>query len=145
MRNPILYTILVTIHLAGLCPGFSFAQDSVRELRNIMIIRDEKVDLLVSKHILINQNREGIPGYRIQIFFDSGTNSKTNAQGIYDGFRAKYPDIAVYLTFKAPNYKVRVGDFRTRLDAQRFLMEISTEYPNAWIIPEQINMPKVEP
>lgn len=145
MRTVIIYiNFLFLLILTGLTPVVSYAQDSIRELRNIRIIQDEKVDLLVSKHIRINQNRNGISGFRIQIFFDSGTNSKTNAQGIYEGFRAKYPDIVAYLTFKAPNYKVRVGDFRTKLDAQRFLNEIVTEYPNAWIIPEQISLPKVE-
>jgi hypothetical protein len=146
MRKSIVHiNFLFLIILTGVRPGFSLAQDSIIELKNIRIIQDEKVDLLLSKHIRINQNRDGIPGFRIQIFFDSGTNSKTNAQGIYEGFRAKYPDVAAYLTFKAPNYKVRVGDFRTKLDAQRFLNEINPEYPNAWIIPEQISLPKVEP
>ena len=146
MRNVFVHiSIIVLLILTGFSPGFASAQNSFRELKNIRIIQDEKVDLLVSKHVRINQNRNGISGFRIQIFFDSGTNSKTNAQGIYEGFRAKYPDVAAYLTFKAPNYKVRVGDFRTKLDAQRFLNEINTEYPNAWIIPEQINLPKVEP
>ena len=146
MRKAIFHiNFLSFLLLTGLSPGFAFAQDSIRELKNIRIIEDEKVDLLVSKHIRINQNRNGISGFRIQIFFDSGTNSKTNAQGIFEGFRAKYPDVTAYLTFKAPNYKVRVGNFRTKLDAQRFLNEIITEYPNAWIIPEQISLPKVEP
>ncbi len=111
---------------------------------NVRIIQDDRVDLLVSKHIQINQNRKGINGFRIQIFFDSGNNSKTSAQAIYTGFTVKYPDIPAYLSFKAPNYKVRVGDFRTRLDAQRFLNEIITEYPGAWIIEDLINLPKVE-
>jgi len=57
---------------------------------------------------------------------------------------AKYPDVGTYLTFKTPNYKVRIGDFRTKLDAQRFLNEIIADYPNAWIIEDQINLPKVE-
>jgi hypothetical protein len=95
----------------------------------------------VRKHIQINQNRKGMDGYRIQIFFDSGNNSKTKAQSIYEGFKAKYPDVRAYLSFKSPNYKVRVGDFRSRLDAQRFLNDINNEYPNAWIIADQINLP----
>jgi hypothetical protein len=98
----------------------------------------------VSKHIQINQNRKGIDGFRIQIFFDSGNNSKTRAKSVYESFLAKYPNIGTYLTFKTPNYKVRVGDFRTKLDAQRFLNGILTDYPNAWIIEDQINLPKVE-
>ena len=121
-----------------------FAQDSAKGKGKVQIIQDEKVDLLVSKHIQINQNRKGIDGYRIQIFFDSGNNSKTKAQSIYEGFKAKYPDVKAYLSFKSPNYKVRVGDYRTRLDAQRFLNEILVEYPNAWIIADLINLPNVE-
>ena len=69
-----------------------------KEKGHIQIIQDEKVDLLVSKHIQINQNKKGIEGYRIQIFFDSGNNSKTKAQSIYEGFKAKYPDIRAYLS-----------------------------------------------
>jgi hypothetical protein len=110
----------------------------------VKIIQDDRVDLLVSKHIQINQNRKGIDGFRIQIFFDSGNNSKTNAVAIYTGFTTKYPDVPAYLSFKAPNYKVRIGDFRTRLDAQRMLNEIIGEYPGAWIIEDLINLPKVD-
>jgi SPOR domain len=120
------------------------AQDKGTGKGNVQIIQDEKVDLLVSKHIQINQNRKGIEGFRIQIFFDSGNNSKTKAESIYEGFKAKYPEMGAYLSFKSPNYKVRVGDFRTRLDAQRFLNEIITEYPNAWIIADMIKLPNVD-
>jgi len=52
--------------------------------------------------------------------------------------------VRAYLTFKAPNYKVRVGDFRTKLDAQRFLIELTADYPNAFIITDQINLPKTD-
>ena len=98
----------------------------------------------MSKHIQINQNRKGIDGYRIQIFFDSGNNSKTKAQSIYEIFKSRYPEVGAYLSFKSPNYKVRIGDFRSRLDAQRFLNQIIEEYPNAWIIADEINLPNIE-
>jgi hypothetical protein len=140
-------TFLIGVVLSSLfsLPVLSlFSQEARKDSGNIHLIQDDKVDLLVIKHIQINQNRKGIDGFRIQIFFDSGNNSKTRAQSIYETVLAKYPNIGTYLTFKAPNYKVRVGDFRTRLDAQRFLNEILTDYPNAWIIEDQINLPKVE-
>jgi hypothetical protein len=135
----IVFTLLFLVQATSL-----FSQEARKDSGNIRLIQDDKVDLLVSKHIQINQNRKGIDGFRIQIFFDSGNNSKTRAKSIYESFLAKYPNIGTYLTFKTPNYKVRVGDFRTRLDAQRFLNEIITDYPNAWIIEDQINLPKVE-
>jgi hypothetical protein len=147
MNRIFILKILVQVVIFFLLSGLSlmsFAQEKEKEKGHIQIIQDDRVDLLVSKHIQLNQNRKNMEGYRIQIFFDSGNNSKTKAQSIYEGFRAKYPDIGAYLSFKSPNYKVRIGDFRTQLDAQRFLNEIIDEYPNAWIIADMINLPKAE-
>ncbi|HNW74677.1 MAG TPA: SPOR domain-containing protein [Bacteroidales bacterium] len=109
------------------------------------IVQDERVDQLVEKHIRINQNLKTIDGFRIQVFSDSGNNSKTKAQATQDELSARYPQMGVYLTFKSPNYKVRIGDFRSRLDAQRFLNELAPDYPNAFIITDQINIPKIDP
>jgi hypothetical protein len=141
-------TIFIGLLIAFFLTGqflISYCQEIKKDSGIIKIIQDDKVDLLVSKHIRINQGSQGIDGYRIQIFFDSGNNSKTNAKGVYESFIAKFPDVKAYLSFKTPNYKVRVGDFRTKLDAQRFLNEILTDYPNAWITADQINLPDVKP
>lgn len=110
----------------------------------IHIFGDPRIEQLIQKHILINETREGIPGYRIQIFFDSGTNSKLKAQVVCDDFRARFPDFVVYLNFISPNYKVRVGDFRTRLDAVRSLQQFLFDYPNAYVVSDLIKFPKIE-
>ena len=136
--------IFATLVVAMFIP-FSLTMAQTSGTTRTQVVQDDRVSLLVSKHILINQNLKGIPGYRIQIFFDSGNNSKTKAQGIYEEFISKYPGIGAYLSFKSPNYKVRIGDFRTRLDARRFLNEIIVIYPNAWITDDLINLPKVQP
>lgn len=114
----------------------------IAQTTNGEVICDPAISGLVSKHIQVNQNRQGISGYRIQIFFDSGNNSKTRGQSVYETFSARYPDVTAYLTFKAPNYKVRVGDFRTRLDAVRFLQQILPDYPGAYVITDHIHLPK---
>ena len=106
------------------------------------IVQDSRVDVLVNKHIRINESLNKLEGFRIQLFSDSGNNSKNKAQAVRDEIQSRYPLIGVYLTFKSPNYKVRVGDFRTKLDAQRFLIELTGDYPNAFIIADQINLPK---
>ncbi len=106
------------------------------------IIQDSRVDELVKKHIQINQVLKTMDGFRIQVFSDSGNNSKNKAQASQEEFQVKFPGMGVYLTFKSPNYKVRIGDFRTKLDAQRFLIELTADYPNAFIIADQINLPK---
>jgi len=107
----------------------------------VTVIQDPAIEQLVQKHIAYNASASGIPGFRIQIFFDSGTNSKVKAASVYDEFRMLYPDTQAYLTFVSPNYKVRAGDFRSRLDAYRFLQLIQPDYPNAYVVADQILLP----
>ena len=111
---------------------------------NIEIVQDSRVEALVNKHIQINQRLNTMDGFRIQVFSDSGTNSKNKAQSVQEEFQTRFSGMGVYLSFKSPNYKVRIGDFRTRLDAQRFLIELTADYPNAFIIADQINLPKTD-
>jgi hypothetical protein len=136
MKHTVLHILLF---LALFTSGFAAeAQQS-----SVEVIRDPAIDAMVAKHILVNEHLNGIPGYRIQIFFDSGNNSKTRGQSAYETFSARFPDMPAYLTFKAPNYKVRVGDFRTRLDAVRFLQQVLPDYPGAYVISDQIHLPRV--
>jgi len=126
---------------------FSMAQNNVAG--NIEIIQDTRIDTLIQKHVSINEyliakeNHNGIKGYRIQIFFDSGNNSKNNATEIIEAFSKRYHNIETYISFREPYYRVRVGDFRTKLEAEGFLKKIIFRYPNAWIIKDDINFPKL--
>jgi hypothetical protein len=142
MKRPVRIALLVISALLPFAPLFAQQADSA--LKKTEIIRDERVDQLVQKHIQVNQAIATMDGFRIQVFSDSGVNSKAKAQAVYDEVMLKYPGNGVYLTFKSPNYKVRIGDFRTKLDAQRFLIELTLDYPNAFIITDQINLPKTD-
>jgi predicted ATP-dependent Lon-type protease len=110
-----------------------------------VITQDARINTLVDKHISFNENRESISGFRVQIFFDSGNNSKNRAITAMDEFKAKYSKVSAYLMFQEPNYKIRVGDFRNRMDAQRFLHKITDEYSNAFIVKDnEINYPNLD-
>ena len=134
--------LLVFILLLGSSSLFGQAYDPATGKTEI--IQDARIDILVKKHIQINQALATMDGFRIQLFSDSGNNSKNKAQAVHDEFQSRYPRTGVYLSFKSPNYKVRVGDFRTKLDAQRFLIELTGDYANAFIIADQINLPKTD-
>jgi hypothetical protein len=109
--------------------------------QNIVIVQDPKISNLVQEHRNATTKIDYIEGYRIQIFFDSGNNSKSNADVAKSKFSTQYPDVPIYLSFKEPNFKVRVGDFRTRNEARGFLKQISIEYPNAFVIKDEIKLP----
>ena len=132
----------VLVFIAGLRSGF--AQEVSKDSGSVTIYQDKLVDELVQKQIKLSVAGSNEDGYRIQIFTDSGNNSKTKAQSAMDEFLAKYPEMKAYLVFKSPNYKVKIGDFRSRLDAIRYLNRISAEFPNAFIISDLINLPQIE-
>ena len=119
--------------------GFAFSQNAAE---NNNVERDPRVDRLVEKHRQFNQANPGVDGFRVQIFFDSGNNSKKAAQTSRERFMENYPDIPAYLTFKAPYYRVRVGDFRTKLESEGFLFQLSTVYPNAFTVPDRVLIEK---
>ena len=113
----------------------------------LTVIQDDKIYTLLARYeedhlkLLENNENKGITGYRVQIFFDSGNYSGDRADRVKKEFEKKYYDIPAYITWKAPNYRVRVGDFRTRLDAEKYLKRINRIYPNAWVIKDKINFP----
>lgn len=112
--------------------------------QNIIIQQDNKILELIELHQKANLRINYLDGYRVQIFFDSGANSHKNANRTKTNFASKYPEVPVYLIFKEPNFRVRVGDFRTRHEARGFLVKIIAEYPNAFVIKDQINFPALE-
>ena len=94
----------------------------------IIVKGDVAVTQMVEKHIELNSKVKTIPGFRVQIAAFSGANSKTSAFDLRDRFMLDYPTVQAYIVFDEPNFKVKVGDFRTRLEAYAFLQQIKEVY-----------------
>ncbi len=76
-------------------------------------------------------------GFRVQIFLgDHRTAEETKR-----AFLQKNPETPVYLSWLAPNFRLRVGDLRTRLEAERLLRDLRAVYPGSYIVPDDIEMP----
>ncbi len=81
-------------------------------------------------------------GYRVEIFFSSDLNARQRAQQIKGEFLSSFPETNVYITYLSPDFKVRVGDFRTRNDALKLMKEIQGRFPKAFVVPDLIEIPK---
>jgi hypothetical protein len=92
-------------------------------------------------HIQNNRKRDGIEGYRIEIFSNSSLNAKELALDKKVKFLSKYPENNVHVIFSAPVFKVRIGDFRTKKEALETYKKIQKDYPGAFIVPDVINFP----
>lgn len=114
------------------------------QAQNVVVSQNPKIEQLVEDHKTVNAKIAVIEGFRIQIFFDSGNNSRSNAETAKQKFSSQHPAVQAYLTFKEPNFRVRVGDFRTRNEARGFLKQIILDYPNAFVIKDEIKLPPLK-
>ncbi len=103
------------------------------------------VDSLVALHMTYGRAFPEFPGYRIQLMMESGNHALTEAQELTVEFSEQHPDVGTYITFREPYYRVRVGNFRTRLEAENFLSQITRKYPSAWVIQDDIVIPSLSP
>lgn len=105
---------------------------------NVKFDIETGIEEVEEAHLAAWQKVEKVEGYRIQLIAVAGTNSKKNAQKVLDEFSFLFPEIAVYLSYSEPNFRVRAGNFRTRLDALRVLGIIRQLYPGAFIVKDKI-------
>ena len=104
--------------------------------KGVVIIKDKKIDALIQNKS--NVKRISTSGYRVQIYFSTNKNELND---IRLKFIKSYPRIETYITYDAPNYFLRVGDFADRNDAEKFKKEIFREFPENFIVKCGINLP----
>uniref|UniRef100_UPI00321652DF SPOR domain-containing protein n=1 Tax=uncultured Draconibacterium sp. TaxID=1573823 RepID=UPI00321652DF len=110
-------------------------------MEEVDVVRDARLDKMLKWHVEKNKKREGMDGYRVEIFFSSRLDAKEESLAIKTEFLSEYPDHAVHIKFVAPNFRVRVGDFRTKNEAWRLYKQIQRNYPAAFIVPDVIDFP----
>jgi len=96
----------------------------------ITISQDQKFEYLLSEKRKINTSVTNTDKFKIQIFY--GENQQ--ARKMLNQFKQAYKDLDGTIVFSSPNYKVLVGSFRNRIDADRTRLEIIKEYPNALVV-----------
>ena len=89
-----------------------------------------------------NNASKKLTGYRIRVYFDNGQNARARSEAIARSVSNTYPGIGVYRTFESPNYKVSVGDFRTKDEALKVFHSLKASYPTALLLKETINYPR---
>ena len=116
---------------------FVFASNLFAQEGKVSLIQDWRLEKLVNKQVEINLAKRKINGFRIQIHFGI---QREPAKEIKSKFLLKYPETEAYEIYKQPNFKIRVGDFRTKLDAFRFLKQIQVDFPNSFIVADEIQL-----
>jgi hypothetical protein len=100
------------------------------------VVKDSRIDEKIQ-----NKAQKQLLGYRVQICFDS---DKTLVDQMRAKFISQYPKIDTYITFDAPNFNLKVGDFRTQIEAEKLKEKIVADYSITITHKELINLPRVD-
>lgn len=119
-RKKALYTLLLLISACNIN-----AQD-----QNITVNQDPKFEQLLNEKRKINASISVNDSYKIQIF--SGKSEE--AKKTLTDFKQEFKNIDGTIIFNTPNYKVMVGNFKSRIEAEKNLVEIKRRYKNVFLI-----------
>ncbi|MBE7645026.1 SPOR domain-containing protein [Tenacibaculum finnmarkense] len=84
---------------------------------------------LIAKKRTYNKNNG--TGYRIQLY----NGLETKAKSLRNRFRLEYPGVFTKITYDQPDWKTQVGDYRTKLQADRALNKIREKFNGSIVIP----------
>ena len=91
---------------------------------------DPKIDQVLKEKRKLNTGLFLNEGYKIQIFYGNSEESKKKLQE----FKREFKDLDGTIIFNSPNYKVWIGNFKTRIEVERAMLDIKKKYPTALII-----------
>lgn len=113
----------------------------------VEVIKDPRIDSIIARRLLPTKSALGKIGnssgygYRVQFFISPNRNEIYSKQA---AFNQLFPDLRTYIIYQEPNYKIKAGDFRTRLEAQKLMRDIRPQFPTLFLVSEKINLPKLE-
>lgn len=107
-----------------------FSAKSLAQTATLTVNRDLRIqELLTLKKDLEKENKL-TDGYTIQLYY--GELDKANQ--ILRKYRGNFANWPASIEYETPNYKVWAGNFSTRIEAERVLMEIHEQFSAAFIL-----------
>jgi hypothetical protein len=115
----------LTIIIIGFCNLKIIAQN-----QNVEVIQNPKFEQLLNEKRKLNTSIIINDYYKIQIFSGDSDSAKNNL----NAFKQEFKTIDATIVFYTPNYKVWVGNFKSRIEAERNLIKIKKKFTNVLLI-----------
>jgi len=122
----------------GLFFGSALQAQAQLESGYVTINSDNGIDQLMLRYKKHNEGKT-IPGYRVQIF----SGKRQAAFDLKGEVLRLWPDTECEVVYEVPDYKVQIGNYRNKLEAEKALSDIWPSYKNAFYVQTQITLPKL--
>ncbi|WP_318642518.1 SPOR domain-containing protein [Flavobacterium ardleyense] len=107
-----------------------FNTNSSAQQGSVTLSQDANFEQLLNEKRKINSSLIANNRYKIQIF--NGDNASSKKQLL--DFKREFRQYESTIVFSTPIYKVWVGSFKSRIEAERNLEILKKKYPKAFLI-----------
>jgi hypothetical protein len=125
----------------------AFAQDSTWkrqvDTNTVVVHKDPRIDLLVKKQAQVNEEtsrdaRRFVKGFRLMVIT---TNSRDEAIAAKTKVYTYFPELKAYLWHQSPYYKLKVGNFKERKDAEAYQKKLNIYFPKGvFVMPDTVEV-----
>lgn len=102
----------------------------------IHVMESDRIKAIMADYA---SRKQPLKGFRVQIFL----GDRSAAENTRRDFLRQHPDTPAYLSYLAPNFRVRVGDLRDRVAAEHMREQLRSEFPGLYVVPDQIEPPRL--
>lgn len=116
----------------GLLIGIMFAVNIMAQEEGVVILHQDSImeTLLVKKEVTEKNNAITAVGYRVQVYSNNNARkAKSEAFELETKLLEKFLDVKCYVSYSAPFWKVRLGDFSNYAEAVVFAQRVKNELP----------------
>lgn len=110
--------------------GFAFSLNNTHAQNRPTITQDDQLKPLLELKEQLESENKLFNGYTIQLH-NGNLNKARETNEIYKKTSFKWP---ASIQYETPNYKLWVGNFDSRLDADRALLQLRKDFPSAFVL-----------
>ena len=103
----------------------------------VVVEKSGWADALCAKYDLFSKTVEEVPGYRIQIMYANNRDETNLAKA---KFYQMFPSIRAYVIYEQPYYKLRVGDFKNKLQLTKAMSLIAPIYSGCFTVKDDVKI-----
>ncbi len=127
MRTSLLFILLF-------CSTNIFAQEN----ENVRWQMEPSVEQLLQKKLDLDNQKPSIQGFRVQLYYGG---NRSEALDLKSKFASLHPEVETYLIYQQPYFRLRAGNFRTRMEAYKLFRIVEKEFPSVFIVNDEIAFP----
>jgi hypothetical protein len=138
-----LSSVAVSMSALGATPDQSQAPNIVEDLMskgNVSITQPDNMnDKLVFDSVAARETQKNTTrqqasssrqGYRVEVFADNNPRTaKQTASAKKRNLESRFRQYPVYMVFESPYWRVRLGDFKSRAEAEAAMREVRSAFP----------------